>query len=98
MKINIGSVVSAVGMTGFGPTSLIRDNGKVSMHPALPEHIEHVAHDLQVNERKWAHHTVKRRHPENDMGYIRKLSIGLCCFSNKSKFRNCPRCKPGTKP
>ncbi len=96
MKIRINTDVSAAGMTGFGANTLVHDNEKVSMHPPLPENIEHVMHDMRLKEHKEAHRVVSRRHSEYETGSVKQTGVGDCCFSNRSKFTHC-RCKPSAK-
>jgi len=63
MRIKIQSS-SPANFSGMGPSAWDRDTQKVSMHPPLPENIEHVEHDMQLHEHQ--SHIVHRRHPEND--------------------------------
>ena len=49
-------------MAGMGPFAWDRDTQKMSMHPPLPENIEHVERDMENHHEK--HHRVQRRHPE----------------------------------
>ena len=64
MKLDTNIKISS--MSGFGPTAWGQDTQKMSMHPPIPGHMEHVEHDMELHEHEEQHHTVHRRHPEDD--------------------------------
>lgn len=67
MKINMNNTsLSTPGMAGMGAAAWERDTQKVSMHPPLPEDIEHVQHDMELRHHQDGHHIVHRRHPEDE--------------------------------